>query len=94
MTNSKELGRGTATFEHAQSFKSLSYKKKKKKQRHFSEGNFNIVLKTFSYFYLSPNESPTLLGYLKNCFFSPRCFLIPKARVKNDNAKNTLIRAR
>lgn len=47
MTNNKELGRGTATFEHAQSFKSLSYKKKKKKQRHFSEGNFNMVLKYF-----------------------------------------------
>lgn len=25
MTNNKELGRGTAMFEHAQSFKSLSY---------------------------------------------------------------------
>lgn len=25
MTNNKELGRRTATFEHAQSFKSLSY---------------------------------------------------------------------
>lgn len=33
MTNNKELGRGTATFEHAQSFKSLSYKKE---QRHIS----------------------------------------------------------
>lgn len=27
MTNNRELGRGTATFEHAQSFKSLSYAK-------------------------------------------------------------------
>lgn len=36
MTNNKELGRGTATFEHAQSFKSLSYKKKKKKSRDIS----------------------------------------------------------
>lgn len=33
MTNNKELGRGTATFEHAQSFKSLSYKRE---QRHIS----------------------------------------------------------
>lgn len=51
MTNNKELGRGTATFEHAQSFKSLPYKKE---QRHISVKEvLTSPFKTsiFSYFY-------------------------------------------
>lgn len=43
MTNNKELGRGTATFEHAQSFKSLSYKRA---ETYFSEGSLTSPFKT------------------------------------------------
>lgn len=49
MTNNKELGRGTATFEHAQSFKSLSYKRA---ETYFSEGSLTSPFKTSTFLFL------------------------------------------